>query len=500
MSRKFFVFVLLCGMTVSLEAQTYDVLRNFAGASGTPPDRSVLAGATINFETLAVFDGANGKHPDYGYLVQGLDGNFYGTTANGGNEGYGTVFRITPAGILTVLHDFCSESGCIDGSYPSSGVIQASDGNFYGTTQFGGEYNGGSVFKLTPAGELTTLFSFCSHVSKVGICTDGGNLLTGLVQASDGNLYGTTFSGGATDYGTVFRLTLEGEMTILRSFCAGTGPCLSGMLPFGRLLQASDGNLYGTNNIDFPCDAGTVYKITLEGELRLVYSFCDQQAENGENPMDGLVQAANGTFYGTTNDGGTSNFGTVFALTPQGKLTVLHTFTGGSDGANPVAGLILASDGNFYGTTSFGGLYNEGTIYRITPGGRLTILHNFCSHAVCGQQPLEGLLQATNGVFYGTTPLGGKENDGTIFSLSTGLAPFIELSPTSGSAGAQIVILGMGLTGSKEVEFNDTPAQFTIPQAGEIIATVPAGATTGYVTVTTPSGTLRSSETFTVTP
>lgn len=325
-----------------------------------------------SFTTLASFNGSNGSQPGAA-LVQGADGNFYGTTSEGGNgpyAGFGTVFKITPGGTLTTLYAFCSQPNCTDGAAPQTGFIQAADGNFYGTTTFGGAApapaGGGTVFKITPAGTLTTLYTFSSDPGNPGYA--GGNYpFTGVIQALDGNLYGTTQTGG-DGQGTVFKLTLGGTLTILHSFCSQGLPCTDGTAANG-LIEGADGNFYGTTYAGGANGSGTIFRITPQGTLTTVHSFCSQpNCIDGQGPQGRLVQVADGNFYGTTTGGGTSLFGTVFKITPAGAFTTLYSFCSQSncaDGSAPWAGLIQASDGNFYGTTSGGdGGINGGTAFK----------------------------------------------------------------------------------------------------------------------------------------
>jgi uncharacterized repeat protein (TIGR03803 family) len=454
------------------------------------------------FTTLASFDG-NGANPQAS-LVQGLDGNFYGTTAGG----QGTVFKITPGGTLTTLHTLDDVGNPPIYVYAQAGLVLATDGNFYGTTPSGGNLSlcrpffsppqgCGTVFKITPSGTLTTLHSFD--------VTDGAKPSAGLVQATDGNFYGTTISGGATTCndgygcGTVFKITPGGTLTTLHSFDGGT----DGAFPYAALVQATDGNFYGTAIAGGANGAGTVFKITPGGTLTTLYSFCSQtNCTDGAEPY-GLVQATDGNFYGTTYYGGADFDGTVFQITPGGTLTTLHSF-GFTDGSYPWAGLVQATDGNFYGTTYDGGAHGDGTVFQITPGGTLTTLHSF--DFTDGANPYAALVQATDGSFYGTTTGGGHPGCGpcgpygTVFSLSVGLVPFVETLPTSGQVGATVMILGTDLTGATSVTFNGIAAAFTVVSGSEITTTVPSGAATGKVEVTTPQGTLISNVNFRVTP
>lgn len=235
---------------------------------------------------------------------RGLNGNFYGPTGAGGANGGGTIFKITPAGTLTTLYSSCAETGCTDGNVPIAALIQATDGNFYGTTRHGGLYNDGTVFKMTPAGALTTLHSFFHG-------TDGSEPFARLVQAADGNFYGTTVSGGANGFGTVFKMTPTGTLTTLYSFCRESG-CADGEVPQGGLIQATDGNFYGTTvygGANSP-GGGTIFKITPEGTLTTLYSFCaNTGCTDGSNPVADLVQATDGNLYGTTYAGGPAELG-----------------------------------------------------------------------------------------------------------------------------------------------------------------------------------------------
>jgi uncharacterized repeat protein (TIGR03803 family) len=466
-----------------------------------------------SFKTLANFDYATGATPLAG-LVQGTDGNFYGTAYNGGssncimtaeNEGCGTVFKVTPEGVLTLLYTFCAQFPCSDGSTPLAGLLQATNGNFYGATSGGGAssictFGCGTVFKITPAGVLTVLHSFGSTE------TDGQGP-NGLVQGGDGNLYGTTGGGGTDGRGTVFKITPEGTLTVLHSFCAQAG-CTDGAGPDAALVQGTDGNFYGTTRgggSSSVCSGGcgTVFKITPEGKLTVLHSF---DGTDGSEPRVALVQATDGNFYGTTSEGGASSIcsggcGTVFKITPAGVLTVLHSFgSTETDGQSPEAGLVQGTDGNFYGTTSEGGAGRNGTVFKIMPGGTLTTLHNF--DYTGGSYPEAGLVQGTNGTFYGTTSYGGPDcviaYCGTVYSRSVGLEPFVETRPTSGKIDTPVIILGNNLTGSTSVTFNGKAAKFKVVSSTEITTTVPMYATTGKVSVKTPGRTLISNVNFRV--
>jgi uncharacterized repeat protein (TIGR03803 family) len=467
----------------------------------------LCAGTTIGsraqtLTTLMSFDGTDGAVP-YAGLVQGLDGNLYGTTSDGGTFGYGTVFKISPTGKLSAIYSFCKESYCTDGQYPQAGLVQGSDGTLYGTTPYGGPGGSGNIFGITPAGKLTTLHLFCLQKNGQGFCADGADPQAGLVLASDGNLYGVTATGGNgiggtcavyAGCGTIFRVTAQGKLTTLHSFCTrvnSQGYCVDGSTPVAALVQGVDGNLYGTTNLGGANNQGTVFAISTTGKLATLYSFCAVAGcADGANPKASLVQATNGKFYGTTLYGGT-----IFEITSSGKLTRLHAFCANSscpDGSGPQAPLIQATDGNLYGTTA------AGTIYAINESGQLATLHTF-TYAQ-GEILSGALIQATNGSFYGTATWGGTNDEGTVFRLTKGLGPFVETLPNSGRVGSSVILLGSALAGSTSVSFNGAEAEFTVVSASEIKATVPPGATTGKVKVLTRCCTLLSGAPFRVTP
>jgi uncharacterized repeat protein (TIGR03803 family) len=436
-----------------------------------------------------------------GNLVQGTNGDIYGTTLFGGTYGSGIVFRVSTAGVMTVVYNFCAVP-CVGGSYPNPGLVLGRDGNFYGTTEEGGAYEEGTIFKVTPAGAVTILHSFDG--------TDGsGNSAPVLIQAANGNFYGTTRGPDAHDQGTVFEITPGGTFTTLYRFCTSSG-CPDGSGPNG-LMQAADGNFYGTtmgggenNDCQPSTTAGTFFQLTPAGALTTLDVFC---APTGYSPNSALVQAADGNFYGSTyagGDGSLAGVGTVYEMNPAGTLTSLHSFcldTACADGRRPQAPT-LGTDGNLYGTTNLGENGAKGTIYEVTPAGQFTTLYSFTStngNYTNGSFPVGSLLLHTNGTLYGITGAGGKTSDGTLFSFATGLKPFVATLPTSGAAGTKVIILGSNLTGATGVSFNGTAAKFKVVSASEITTSVPGGAASGTVTVTTSGGKkLNSRVTFQV--
>jgi len=403
-----------------------------------------VAGRTFNAnaqtETALYSFGSSldGSEP-YAGLVRGSDSNFYGTTLFGGTNGLGglgTVFRISPSGTYTTLYSFAG-SPANDGSYPQAGLVQGSDSNFYGTTIEGGtsaNCNGGcgTVFRISPSGSYTTLYSFA------GSPNDGSEPYAGLVQGSDSNFYGTTKYGGT----------------------AGTG---------------------GTNGY------GTVFRISPSGTHTTLYSFSGYPTD-GSEPDAGLVQGSDSNFYGTTEYGGTNydvaglGYGTVFRISPSGTHTTLYSFSGyPTDGSEPYAGLVQGSDSNFYGTTIEGGTNANcnggcGTVFRISPSGTHTTLYSFAgSPANDGSEPDAGLVQGSDGSFYGTTTGGGTNGHGTVFELDVGLGPICTytLSATGTNVGA----------GGGSGSFNVTVGSSCVWTATSNV---------GWITITSPSGGIGS--------
>ncbi len=355
--------------------------------------------------TLHSFNGGDGRSPE-ATLAQGSDGNFYGTTALGGAHFKGTVFKIDSAGSLTMLHSFSGFPG--DGAIPVAGLVQGTDGSFYGTTSSGGAFFQGTVFRMTSSGAITVLHSFNSFLG------EGAVPIAGLVQGSDGNFYGTTALGGAHFKGTVFKIEAAGSFTTLHSFSGSPG---EGANPVAGLVQGSDSNFYGTTASGGAHFQGTVFRITPSGALTVLHSFSGHPGE-GAVPFAALVQGSDGNFYGTTALGGAHSKGTVFKIDSAGSLTTLHSFSGSAgEGANPVAGLVQGSDGNFYSTTALGGTHLRGTVFNIDATGSLTTLHSFSGSPDEGAIPFAGLAQGTDGNLYGTTALGGTHGAGTVFKF-----------------------------------------------------------------------------------
>ena len=459
---------------------------------------SGIAAAQVQYDTLHAFAGGAGPAHPYG-LVLADNGNFYGTTQSGGPFNSGTVFRVTPAGAVTVLYSF---TGGIDGRSPSAGLILADDGNLYGTTDRGGTFFNGTVFKISLTGSLAVLHSFApnsfrgsgrlvqaanrdlygtSFTNTDGTggtafrITLGGTFTTvhtfrgnaepwhngdpadgyapsELIRGPDGNLYGTSAGGGAFRMGTVFRMTPDGAVTLLHSFsqdAAGFNPC--------SLLLASDGNLYGRSCLGGGSDRGTLFKLTLSGVVTVLHDFAVTEGRwNGYSltqgrdgflygstetvifrattdgafsalhtlagnslPRGALVQGTDGRFYGTTLYGGDFLRGQFLSLDAAGTVTTLHAFRPGPDGSSPNGTPVEGPDGALYGTTELGGLYDRGVAFRLAPDGTYSVLHTFVGGSADGEGPF-GLILGSDGNLYGSTTRGGISDDGTIFRMTPG--------------------------------------------------------------------------------
>jgi uncharacterized repeat protein (TIGR03803 family) len=368
------VTIMIMTSSHPVQAQTYteEVLFNFVSSDGTGP----LAG-----------------------LVRNAKGNLYGTTSTNGPQPSGTVFKIDPSGNYTVLHAF---TGGKDGGMPEANLYLDTQGNLFGTTTTGGTYSYGTVFEVTADGNETVLHSFGNGI-------DGKTPLAGLVRDAAGNFYGTTVTGGADGFGTVYRLSSDGQETLLYSFADGN----DGAQPSGGLVLDTNNNLYGCAQFGGVAGGGTLFKLSQTGKYAVLHSFSDA---TGSFPTAAVRDKA-GNFYGTTRSGGTHHDGTVFKVGATGIATVLHNFGAGTDGQYPYAGLITDTAGNFYGTTYGGGSSGLGTVYKIGPTGKETILYSFVKGGSKGDAAVGSLVMDSAGNLYGTTQYGGA-GGGTLFAVS----------------------------------------------------------------------------------
>ena len=370
---------------------------------------SIVVSPLSQAQTLTVLHNFSSTGPDGQLPLAGLvlaNGNFYGTTEQGGSRaGTGTVFQLDAKGHETVLYAFTGTGG----SFPSAGLVRDAEGNLYGTTTEGGQFNLGTVFKLDSSGVETVLHHFEGG-------TDGSIPFAGLILDAAGNLYGETNAGGdaTCNCGTVFEIGADGAESVLYRFTGGT----DGSVPVtGNLIRDSAGNLLGTTADGGASGQGAVFKIHPDGTETTLYSFTGKS--DGGSPYSNLIRDGKGNLYGTTSGGGTFRFGTVFKIDSRGNETVLHNFAGGSDGESPMAGLVLDSKGNLYGTTIAGGVvgkYGYGTVFEISQNGTETVLHAF--NRLDGASPAVGLIIDGKGNLYGTTSSGGVQGRGTVFKVT----------------------------------------------------------------------------------
>jgi uncharacterized repeat protein (TIGR03803 family) len=424
---------------------TLSVLASFNGTNGANPSgtmildgsgnlygTTVYGGASVfgtvfevahgsgTITTLASFNATDGAHPR-GALIMDSGGNLYGTTNQGGGSGVGTVFEVAAgSGTITALASFDKT----DGANPWAGLVMDGSGNLYGTTLGGGANGYGTVFELAAgSGTITTLASFDK--------TDGANPYGALVLDGSGNLYGTANQGGSRGDGTVFELAQgSGTITTLASFSGGNG-----RYPVAGLVMDASGNLYGTATQGGASNAGTVFEVAkATGTITALASF---NGTDGANPQGGLLLDSSGNLYGTTAGGGTG-YGTVFELAQgSGTITTLASFVV-PNGANPYPRVIMDGSGNLYGTTQNGGTFGDGTVFELAAGsGTITTLGSF--DGTNGSDPLGGLVMDGNGNLYGTTYAGGGHGVGTIFEVAQGKARITRLASFNGTDGANPV-------------------------------------------------------------
>ena len=452
---------------------------------------ATTAASAQTYKDLHNFGNGNDGVAPLGTLTQARGGSLWGTTQEGGTNDCtgsgslgGVVFRITPSGREIVFSNFSDALGCD----PYSGLTLGLGGALFGAAFYGGGSGScgggcGTIFKVSPRifGSLTGLFSFFNSYSGPGGFPEAPPIL-----GTDGSFYGATYAfGRGFPWEWLYKVTPSGSLSVLASI-GSSAP----------LLQGMDGNFYGTSNGGTSGD-GLVFQMTPQGNLTTIFNF---DGTHGASPnLGALIQDLDGNFYGATQAGGAYNDGVVFQLTPQGAITVLHNFGDPNyphDGTSPYAGLVQATDGNFYGVTSSGGTKGYGVIFQITPAGAYSLLYNF--NGKHGANPESTPMQHTNGKIYGLTAGGGTHGAGVVYSFDMGLGPFVSLVSTAGKVGSTAQILGQGFKGTTSVSFNGTAAKFTVVSDTFLKARVPAGATTGFVTVTTPGGQLTSNKQFQV--
>ena len=464
------VAVMFAGVVVPAQAQTPTMLYNFPGFNGD-------ACATR------------------GNIVQGRDGNMYGGGAAACGTGSGTIYKISPAGVESAFFIFPPQWLNCGGA----GLTLGSDGNFYGTCISGNPATGmGSIFRLTPAGVFTDLHDFTG--------ANGDSLpVYPPIQGVDGNFYGV--SGNEVQVcGNIYKLTPAGVYTNLHTFVFNNSECHS-----SNLVQASDGNLYGTlANCTLPGSVGCVYRISTAGVFKEIHGFA---FTTGQVPCTGLIQGKDGKLYGATQQGAANGSGNIYKMTTAGVATDLHDFNNATDAScvnnvGPPVNLLQVTDGSFYGVNPAYGPSGTGSIYKLTSANVFSAFL-FPNPPIDGDLPSSTLIQNTNGLVYGTTPSGGGSTCfggacfGTFFSVATGDVPFVSLEATqkTGNVGASVGMFGQGFSSASVVKFGGVAAtSVTLSGTTYLTAVVPVGAHTGAVTVTTGATKLTSPQTYKVQP
>jgi uncharacterized repeat protein (TIGR03803 family) len=438
-----------------LDAQQFTTIYSF-GAPGEPANPTVIG-------TLSQTPGGN--------LISTAPGNYDSVTS--------AAYEITLSGKITILEYFDKYTL----SY--SGLTLGTDQRFHGTIANAGKYGNGAVFRMSP----TPNSIIYEHDFAGG--SDGAGPSGPPIQSMAGDFYGVTagqYGNSPTTAGTVYKISKSGVYSVLHSFSGADGAT-----PVGPLVQSDGGSFYGTTQTGGQYGYGTVFRINADGNFKLLHSF---NSKDGSGPDGPLIVGSDGNLYGLAPNGG-AGLGTAFKITPGGTFTVLHSFNG-AEGAFPYGGLVQATDGNFYGTLYSGGSGDWGALFRLTPNGVCTKLHDFDANND-GLEPMGTLLQHTNGKLYGQAYLGGRYSGGTLFEYDAGLLPFVTYLNVYGVAGARVVILGQGFEdGLSKVYFNGVPGEDLDIQPTYIKATVPAGATTGLISVTTGATTLKSNKLFVI--
>jgi uncharacterized repeat protein (TIGR03803 family) len=399
--RLTFAVTVLLLLPMGVSAQSVEVLHSFAGCQ---PDGCTADDADV------------GARPASD-LVKGPDGAFYGTTHNSPGGGYGTIFKIAPDGAMTVLFVFeltrpLTSVVCPDGCFPIGRLALGSDGDFYGVTHTGGLYGDGTLYKIGFSGGFSKLHDFDVD----GIATDNGGPWGGLVQGPDGRFYGTSEYGGPFGVGFVFRLEADGTITTVHNFSGADG-----QWPGAGLMVASDGNIYGTTwNGGLGCGGGyngcgTIFRILPTGTFELMHAFVGPNSGFGIGPDGTLVEGLDGHLYGTTHQGGADSYGTAFKMAFDGTFTHLHSFAF-EEGVLLRGSLVRAANGNFYGVTEQGGSADFGTVFQMTPAGAVTVLHSFLGPE--GRRPYAGMAIGSDGKLHGTTREGGEYDLGVVFRLN----------------------------------------------------------------------------------
>lgn len=449
-------------------------------AASAIPSRAQIPSPTVAYQFQG---GATDVAFPWGPMAQGQDGNLYGTAQSRGANGTGGVFKITPANVETLVASFPSTwTNC------GFGLTLAMDGNFYGACTVGGANNAGFIYRVTPAGVLTDIYDFLNRT------TDACCPLGGLVLGENGDLYGTTGDLSASSPQVAFSVSTEGVYKTLYTFANGNS------LP-SLLTAGGDGNFYGTEaDADGFGNVGGVFRISASGAFKLLYGFVS--STDVYYPSSGVVRDSNGKLYGTTAfPSGTGN-GALYDVTTGGKVTDIYNFPATLNFDESANNMIQASDGNLYGASYNGGTGASGGLYELTSANVFSS-YSFATESNMGGNPEAPLVQTTSGIIYGSNSGGNALTYGGLFQLNIGAAPFISLvTPVySGKEASTVGILGQGFSSKSVVAFGGTKATTTkLTGTTYILATVPTGALTGDVTVTTGSTVLSTTASYSITP
>jgi uncharacterized repeat protein (TIGR03803 family) len=416
--------------------RTFLLAMNLAAISlAAPWAQGAISGTT--FTTLAAFNNTNSGANPYAPPVLGADGNLYGALPYGGTNSVGVIFKVGTNASEITLHAFSNW----DGAYPDAQLTAGQDGNFYGVASGGGTNKLGTIFEVTTNGTFTLLYSFGMMTNALGYALDGSSPYGGMVQGRDGNFYGTTYSGGITNAGTVFQFATNGTLTTLHSFI-GNGTNDEGANPYtAPLVEGADGIFYGTTSTGGTNNDGTIFQITAAGALTTLFEF---NKTNGLNPYAGLSYSADGKLYGTTVYGGTNNEGTAFQITTNGVLTTLFQF-GGTNGSYPEGGVVPGLKNVLYGTAYSGGVKGYGTVFQLTTNGQLTTLYAF-TNGSDGANPYAGVIHDASANLYGACLYGGKNGGyGTIYRWNDPTRPTNSITlPTTGQRWSNSVFTASG--------------------------------------------------------
>jgi uncharacterized repeat protein (TIGR03803 family) len=451
-------------------------------------------------------------------LTLGPNGLLYGTTFTGGKNATGVVFKLDTHGSMTTLHTFgpyqTSSGGNSDGAQPVETLLLASDGNFYGITAYGGRAGNGTLFKVTPQGAVSRLYYFSALNTKGGNA-DGAVPFGSLIQGADGALYGTTALGGKYGSGVIFRFVpgQAAPLSVLYHFSAldANGFNVDGAMPAGALFQTSDGTLYGTASAGGANADGTIFKFVAGGALTVLHTFealdVNGNDSDGASPQNGVTLGPDGDLYGVAPTGGVYGNGTIFKVSTDGVFTTVHSFTPTTDlvnreGEEPYSPLLLLPNGQFYGTAALGGPRSDGTIFRFGTGEPINVIYDFgvtdANHRNLDGIGPNGLVLGADGRIYGTTQTGSNNGGGTIFRVGPAISSLNPASVQEKTA-FTLTINGSGFSANDKIYWNKIQLPTTFVSGAQLTTAVPANINNRYPASVTISVVSASGTTVTAT-